>query len=259
MDTPTSGQCYGYAAACVDVGRNVIHNTREMEKQNTIAGPYWFSIYTTFCATLSLIFYIWENADVQGTLQTLNDAEYGRDVLVKLAYKSMAAARHPETLAVSSEPFNHTLSFSLTIIQTVFNRLPEKLGKSQRNQSTAHRKRHTPLSNQNDGHNFHDNKDMETPYDSFEYLQEANSSTNSRVSTQRTDVVDLGESPPLDVPLNPMHFATIPERPPHSNFARFLGPDSIEDLFRPESEYSGDFVPLNIDSSLSLFLKTLTL
>jgi hypothetical protein len=204
-------------------------------------------------------FYVWENADVQGTLQTLNDAEYGRDVLVKLAYKSMAAARHPETLAVSSEPFNHTFSFSLTIIQTVFNRLPEKLGKSQRNQSTAHRKRHTPLSNQNDGHNFHDNKDMETPYDSFEYLQEANSSTNSRVSTQRTDVVDLGESPPLDVPLNPMHFATIPERPPHSNFARFLGPDSIEDLFRPESEYSGDFVPLNIDSSLSLFLKTLTL
>jgi hypothetical protein len=103
-ETPTSGQCYAYAAACVDVGRNIIHNAREMEKQDTLNGPYWFSIYTTFCATLSLVFYVWENADVQGTLQTLKDAEYGRDILVRLAYKSMAAARHSETLSVSFEP-----------------------------------------------------------------------------------------------------------------------------------------------------------
>jgi hypothetical protein len=101
--TPTSGQCYAYAAACVDVGRNLIHNLGEMEKQNTLAGPYWFSIYTTFCATLALVFYVWENADAQGTLQTLKDAEYGRDVLVKLSYKSVAAVRHSETLAVSFE------------------------------------------------------------------------------------------------------------------------------------------------------------
>jgi hypothetical protein len=74
-----------------------------MEKQNTLAGPYWFSIYTTFCATLALVFYVWENADAQGTLQTLKDAEYGRDVLVKLSYKSVAAVRHSETLAVSFE------------------------------------------------------------------------------------------------------------------------------------------------------------
>ncbi|KAH6666417.1 fungal-specific transcription factor domain-containing protein, partial [Halenospora varia] len=149
-ETPTSDQCYTYAAACVDVGRNVIHNTREMEKQNAVAGPYWFSIYTTFCATLSLVFYVWENADVQGTLQTLKDAEYGRDVLVKLAYRSISAARHSEALA------------------TIFNRLPEKLGKSQRNQPKVQRKRHTPLSSQDNVHNRHGNRDIETPYNSSE-------------------------------------------------------------------------------------------
>jgi hypothetical protein len=106
-ETPTSGQCYTYAAACVDVGRNAIHNAREMEKHNMLAGPYWFSIYTTFCATLALVFYVWENAKVQGTLQTLKDAEYGRDVLVKLSSKSTAAARHSETLAVSFSPLLH--------------------------------------------------------------------------------------------------------------------------------------------------------
>ncbi|KAJ5612784.1 hypothetical protein N7510_005978 [Penicillium lagena] len=101
-DTPTSNQCYAYAAACVDVGRNIIHNARQMEKHDMLNGPYWFSIYTTFCATLSLVFYVWENSGVQEALKTLKDAEYGRDVLAKLAYKSTAAGSHSETLAVSS-------------------------------------------------------------------------------------------------------------------------------------------------------------
>ena len=99
-DTATTGQCYAYAAACVDVSRNIIHNARQLEKQDTLDVPHWFSIYTTFCATLSLVFYVWENAEVEGTLQTLKDAEYGRDVLGKLAYKSTAAGSHSETLAV---------------------------------------------------------------------------------------------------------------------------------------------------------------
>ncbi|KAF4634789.1 hypothetical protein G7Y89_g3317 [Cudoniella acicularis] len=250
-ETSTSDQCYAYAAACVDVGRNVIHNTREMEKQDAIAGPYWFSIYTTFCTTLALAFYVWENAEVQGALQTLKDAEYGRDVLVKLAYKSISAARHSETLAVSFEPLIRVLEILLTIIQTIFNHLPERLAKSQRNQSNVQRKRHTPLSNQDDSHNYYGNKNMETPYNSSEHLQKANSSAVSRASTQGADTADLGESPPSGAPLNPLHFPTIPERPLHGNFLRFLGPDSIEDLFRPESEQSGDFVRQNTGSGVT--------
>jgi hypothetical protein len=96
-----SSQCYAYAAACVDVGRNVIHNERQMEKQDMLNGPYWFSIFTTFCATLAMVFYVWENVGVDGALQTLKDAEYGRDTLAKLSYKSMSASRHSELLAVS--------------------------------------------------------------------------------------------------------------------------------------------------------------
>ena len=136
----------------------------------------------------------------------------------------------------------------LTIIQTIFNRLPEKLGKSQRSQSKVQRKRHTPLSNQDDGYNCHGNKDVETPYNLSKRLQNANSSTHSPFPTQ-SDVVDLGESPPPS--LNPSHFPPIPERPPHLTFPRFLGPDSIEDLFRPESEYSENFVPPRMDSRVN--------
>ncbi|KAH8651504.1 fungal-specific transcription factor domain-containing protein [Tricladium varicosporioides] len=229
-ETPTSDQCYTYAAACVDVGRNVIHNTREMEKLNAVVAPYWFSIYTTFCATLSLVFYVWENSNVQGTLQTLKDAEYGRDVLVKLAYRSLSAARHSEALS------------------TIFNSLPEKLGKSQLNQSKVRRKRHTLSSNQDEIHNRHGNRDIDAPYNSPEHLL----STRSRVPiTERTDEMDMSVSSLPGAPLNPLPFSAILEEPSHGNFPRFLGPDSIEDLFGPEVEHSGDLLPPNMSSRVN--------
>jgi hypothetical protein len=104
MDNITSNQCYAYAAACVDVGRNTIYNARQMEKQDILTGPYWFSIYTTFCATLALTFNVWENAEVQNVLGTVKDAEYGRHVLTRLAYQSTAAESLSETLGVSFDP-----------------------------------------------------------------------------------------------------------------------------------------------------------
>jgi hypothetical protein len=76
-----------------------------MEKHDILSGPYWFSVYTTFCATLSLIFHVWENAEVENALETIKDAEYGRHVLTRLAYQSTAAESLSETLAVS---LNHT-------------------------------------------------------------------------------------------------------------------------------------------------------
>jgi hypothetical protein len=103
-DNVTSNQCYAYAAACVDVGRNTIYNARQMEKQDILAGPYWFSIYTTFCATLALTFHVWENAEVVNALETIKDAEYGRHVLTRLAYQSTAAESLSETLGVSLDP-----------------------------------------------------------------------------------------------------------------------------------------------------------
>lgn len=103
-DNLTSNQCYAYAATCVDVGRNAIYNARKMEKQDMLTGPYWFSIYTTFCATLALTFHVWENSEVENALETIKDAEYGRHVLTRLAYQSKAAESLSETLGVSLKP-----------------------------------------------------------------------------------------------------------------------------------------------------------
>lgn len=119
-------------------------------------------------------------------------------------------------------------------LQIIFTRLPERLGKSRQKQSKTQRKRHTSLPKQNESRASHSDQDIvETPY-------------NSRAFIQATDGVDLGGSPPLEAPLNPLHFPNIPETSSHGNFTRFLGPNSIEDLFRPQSEYSGDVVSPNL-------------
>ena len=90
------------------------------------------------------------------------------------------------------------------------------------------------LLKQNESRESHSDQDIvETPY-------------NSRASTQATDAVDLGGSTPLEAPLNPLHFPNIPKTSSHGYFTRFLGPDSIEDRFRPQSENSGDVVPPNL-------------
>jgi hypothetical protein len=124
-------------------------------------------------------------------------------------------------------------------MQIIFTRLPERLGKSRRKQSKTRKKRHTPLSKQNESRESYSDQDtLETPY-------------NSRAFAQLTDEVDLGGSPPLEATLNPLHFPNIPETSSHGNFTRFLGPNSIEDLFRPQSEHSEDVVSPNLGSTVT--------
>ncbi|KAH8803012.1 fungal-specific transcription factor domain-containing protein [Xylogone sp. PMI_703] len=100
MERPINERCRVYASASVAVGRNIIENVREMGERSNFSGPYWFSIYTIFFATISLSFHAWENAGCEGALKMLKDAECGRDMLAHLAHRSMSAARCSKTLEV---------------------------------------------------------------------------------------------------------------------------------------------------------------
>ena len=92
---------YACAAACVSVSRNVIHITAEMKKRGLLVGAYWFTMYTTFFAILSLIFFVFENLDNPTSQDILRDAMEGKDTLASLASRSMAADRCSVTLEVS--------------------------------------------------------------------------------------------------------------------------------------------------------------
>ena len=91
---------YACAAACVSVSRNIIHIASEMKRRGLLNGSYWFYMYTTFFAVLSLVFFVIENPSSTTAKEILRDANEGRDTLASLAKRSMAADRCTQTLAV---------------------------------------------------------------------------------------------------------------------------------------------------------------
>jgi len=84
---------YACAAAGVSVSRNIVHITSEMQKRRLLIGAFWFTMYTTFFAILSLVYFVLENPDKPGSQDILADAINGKDALKELAARSQAADR----------------------------------------------------------------------------------------------------------------------------------------------------------------------
>ena len=98
---PVDERSYACAAACVSVSRNIVHITAEMQRRGFLLGAYWFTMYTTFFAILSLAFFVLENPGKEGAREIMENASVGRDTLKALAKTSMAADRCSQSLTVS--------------------------------------------------------------------------------------------------------------------------------------------------------------
>ncbi|KAF2802947.1 uncharacterized protein BDZ99DRAFT_454211 [Mytilinidion resinicola] len=120
-------RAFACASACVSVSRNIVHITAEMKRQGLLIGAHWFSMYTTFFAILSLVYFALENHENPTSNDILRDALEGKQVLAQLAKRSMAADRCTATLKV------------------IFDQLPERLKRGRemaaskkRRQGTSH-------------------------------------------------------------------------------------------------------------------------
>lgn len=89
---------YACAAASVSVSRNIVHITVEMKRRGLLIGAYWSAIYTTFFAVISLVFFVLENPNEIGSKEILADATAGRNAIVGLAKRSLAANRCADAL-----------------------------------------------------------------------------------------------------------------------------------------------------------------
>ncbi|KAF2665000.1 hypothetical protein BT63DRAFT_417543 [Microthyrium microscopicum] len=89
---------YACAAACVSVSRNIVNIAVEMQKRGLLGGAYWFTMYTTFFAILSLVFYALENPEDNSSQDVLKVAREAKETLESLARRSMAADRCAATL-----------------------------------------------------------------------------------------------------------------------------------------------------------------
>ncbi|KAF3008530.1 hypothetical protein E8E13_006259 [Curvularia kusanoi] len=92
-DNTTDQRAFACASACVSVSRNIIHITSEMRRRGLLAGAYWFSMYTTFFAIVSILYFVLENPNSPTSLELLRDAAEGKEVLAYFAKRSMAADR----------------------------------------------------------------------------------------------------------------------------------------------------------------------
>lgn len=108
-DQNVDQRAFACASACVSVSRNIIHISTEMRKRGLLAGAYWFSMYTTFFAIVSILYFVLENPTNPTSFELLRDAVEGKEVLACFAKRSMAADRCSSAL------------------KTMFERLPESI------------------------------------------------------------------------------------------------------------------------------------
>src|SRR5436309_15573798 len=80
---------YGSAAACINVSREIVHICDEMRRRDILNGAYWFLIYTTFFAILSLVYFVLENITDENAPAILRDATLGKDSLLSLIGNSV--------------------------------------------------------------------------------------------------------------------------------------------------------------------------
>lgn len=98
QSTKADKRSFACAAACVSVARNIVHITSEMKRRGLLMGAYWFVMYTTYFAILSLLYFVLENPESNTSREILKDAMEGRDTLANLATRSMAADRCTSSL-----------------------------------------------------------------------------------------------------------------------------------------------------------------
>lgn len=99
-NSPIDQRAFACASACISVSRNIIHITAEMKKRGLLIGAYWFSMYTTFFAIISVLYFILENPASPTSHELFREALEGKEVLAYFAKRSMAADRCTSTLNV---------------------------------------------------------------------------------------------------------------------------------------------------------------
>lgn len=89
-----------FATAGIKVCRNIINIGLELNKQAVLIGSYWFILHTQFLAVLCLVIYVSHNPDKAESSDILADATLGKNIISRLAQRSLAADRLSAALNV---------------------------------------------------------------------------------------------------------------------------------------------------------------
>jgi len=93
---------YACASACVTASMQVIWIVEQMDTHGLLIGAYWFTVYITFFAVMSLCMFILGNAGDPTASEAMAAAVKGRAILFRLSSESASAARCVASLGVRS-------------------------------------------------------------------------------------------------------------------------------------------------------------
>jgi len=125
--TRSEEKSFAIATACVNVSRKIVHTTDEMRRSGLLNGAYWFTIYTTFFAIITLIYYVLVNPPDKTSRAILGDIKMGKDCLISLQDKSAAAHRCLVALNVNQVFSTHLVISVLTSLQPLFEKAFERI------------------------------------------------------------------------------------------------------------------------------------
>jgi len=117
-DKPVDQRAYACASACVSISRNIVHISAEMQRRGVFAGAYWFSMYTTFFAIVSILYFVLENPTNPTSFELLRDAVEGKEVLAYFSKSSMAADRCSAALKSMFERLPESIKHGGEIIES---------------------------------------------------------------------------------------------------------------------------------------------
>jgi len=88
------------AAACLSAAKHIVHIAKEMKDGNLLAPGHWFTLYATFFAVFSLVYFVLENPSDARAPAVFEDAKLGRELLVSFHDRSPIAERCSVSLKV---------------------------------------------------------------------------------------------------------------------------------------------------------------
>ncbi len=100
-DNPLELRSYACASAYIKAAMQVVCVVDKMDGGGVLNSSYWFTVYITFFAVMSLCMFVLGNIEDPTVDESMSAAKRGHDILIKLALGSPNAQRCVTSLEVS--------------------------------------------------------------------------------------------------------------------------------------------------------------
>jgi hypothetical protein len=92
---------FACASACIKAGMQIVWIVEELDNRGLLVGAYWFTVYITFFAVMTLCMFILGNPHDPTIEEAKRAAEKGRRILSRLAVESVSAEKCLASLEVN--------------------------------------------------------------------------------------------------------------------------------------------------------------